>query len=481
MSVRKSLAWSYGAQAFIFIQTFAVSVIVARILGPYEMGIFAVGMSIAGALSILSSFGVGPYLVRHESPDAGVKATVFTVNGVLNVLVAAVIAGVALLGSRFGINPGVRQVLLLLAIGPLIGIFDFLPGTFMQREMNFRMISMIAMGKAVVSSLVLLSLALAGFGYLSPPLAMLGSTLFSTLVTIAVARQHFSVRIATTGWQDLTKFGMQMMSIGGLAALVQRLSELVLSRLQGIASLGIYSRASSLSNQIWDNVYGLSTRVIFSQMAKEMRETGTVHTTFLSGLSMITGLVWPIIIGIAILSQPIIHVLYGEKWSGAAAPLAMLMVSYFVLLCFGMNWELCVLRKQTGWQARMEAMRAVVGLVAFSTGAWFSIVGAALGRVVEALFALCLFGPRMRELAGTEPGQILGVYRRSAALTAAAVLPSFVLMVAEGWSPTTSWLRIAPAIVLGIVAWLATLHRLKHPLLAEILRVLAYRRRFKAG
>lgn len=478
MSVRKSLAWSYGAQAFIFVQTFVVSVIVARLLGPYEMGIFAVGMSIAGALSILSSFGVGPYLVRHEAPDATVRATVFTVNAILNVLVALVIAGIATVGPVLGMNEGVRQVLYLLSLGPVVGIFDFLPGTFMQREMNFRLISMIAMGRAVVSSIVLLTLAVSGFGYLSPPFAMLAAAIASSIATIVVARRHFSARMALTGWQDLTKFGMQMMSIGGLATLVARLSELVLGRFQGIAALGIYTRASSLSNQIWDNVYGLSTRVIFSQMAKEMRETQTLRKTFIGGLAMITGLIWPLLLGIAVLSQPVVHTLYGEKWIGAALPLSILMVAYFVALGFGMNWELCVLRKQTGWQARNEGIRAVVGLFAFSTGAFFSLAGAAAGRVVEALCGLVVFGPRMRELAGTETGEISRVYRQSAVLTLAAVMPSTTLMISQGWSATTSWWLIAPAVALGMALWYAAIRWLDHPLNAEFARLAAAARRF---
>lgn len=470
MSVRKSLAWSYGAQAFIFVQTFAVSVFVARILGPYEMGIFAVAATTAGALSIISSFGVGTYLVRHAAPDATLRATAFTVNAILNILVSLVIASVVLLGAQLNLNSGVREVLLLLAITPLISIFDFLPSTFMQREMNFKVISFISMCRAVITSVMLLSLALSGLGYLSPAIAAVVATLFGTCAVNVAARQHASLRIALTGWRDLSKFGMQMMSIGGLAQLTLRLSELILSHFLGIAALGIYSRASSLANQIWDNVYGLSTRVIFAQMAKEMRETGTVRRTFIHGLAIICALIAPFVMGLAVLSLPLVRTLYGDKWIEAAVPLSMLMLVHFISLGFGMNWELCVLRNRTGWQARNEGIRSVVGLIAFTIGALLNVAAAAGGRLFEACCGLLLFGPKMREMAGTAPGEILRIVRQSLALTVAAVGPSFALMVVMRWSSYTPWSLICCAIAAGVLMWFALLRKLNHPLLAEITR-----------
>jgi O-antigen/teichoic acid export membrane protein len=470
MSVRRSLAWSYGAQAFVFVVGFTASVLVARILGPYDMGIFALGMSTAGVLSILSAFGIAPYLMRHEEPDALVKATSFTINAILNLLVASAILAIALVGPSFGLNHAAARVLSLLSLAPIAAIFEFLPSTFLQREMKFRLLSLLSMGRAICSSVLLLGSAWVGAGSMSPAIAIVGSSFAIALAINVVARRHASVRIAVRGWREITRFGLQMMSIGGLAILVQRSSELILARLLGVVSLGVYSRASSLSNQIWDNVYGLGTRVIFARMAEEQRATGTVRVTFLRGAAMMTALIWPLTMGIAVLSGPLVHMLYGDAWSAAAAPLSILLLAQAVALAFGMNWELCVLRNRTGWQARNEAIRAVTGLAAFTLGSSVSLVGAAAGRVVESLTGLALYGPTMREMAGTSPGELARVYRQGAVLALVAVGPSAILMAAHEWSVQTSWETIVGAICLGIALWFAALWWFSHPLLEELKR-----------
>jgi O-antigen/teichoic acid export membrane protein len=192
---------------------------------------------------------------------------------------------------------------------------------------------------------------------------------------------------------------------------------------------------------------------------------------------MMTALIWPLTLGIAVLSGPLIHTLYGDAWIAAAAPLSVLMLAQAVGLAFGMNWELCVLRNRTGWQARNEAIRAVTGLAAFTLGCSFSLVGAAYGRVVESLTGLALYGPSMRDMAGTSPGEISQVYRESALMTVAAIGPSLVVMIAHDWSPRISGTWIGFAVVLGMTLWLAMLRQLDHPLLDEMFRAVgAFRR-----
>ena len=263
-------------------------------------------------------------------------------------------------------------------------------------------------------------------------------------------------------------FGVHMMSIGGLAGIAARASEIILGHMLGLAALGLYSRASSISSILFENVYGGITRVVFVRLSEEFRDKGTVRDVFLSSFEMILALMWPAQIGLAILAGPAIYLLYGERWLDAALPLSLLMVAQSVVLCFGMNWELFVIRHETARQVRFEAIRATAGVVTFAVGCLFSISAAAVGRIAEAAFGFALYQPHMRRMAETQPGEFPRIFANSAGLTIAAILPSLALMVAMGWSPQTPPSLIAGAILLGVLLWLAVLAFQKHPLLGEM-------------
>jgi O-antigen/teichoic acid export membrane protein len=180
---------------------------------------------------------------------------------------------------------------------------------------------------------------------------------------------------------------------------------------------------------------------------------------------------WPIQIGLAILAPPVIQLLFGAKWIDSALPLSLLMIAQAIVLSFGMNWELFVLRGETRVQRRLEIWRALTGLLAFSAGTQFGMAGAASGRIVEAGMGAILYRghiDRMAQIARGEANRILG---RAALLAIAATAPSLALMIGYRWSSDTPLWSVAAALLAGIVLWGVALRMMRHPLLHELQRL----------
>jgi O-antigen/teichoic acid export membrane protein len=162
MSVRKAVLWSFGGQFASFAATFATTVVLARILSPREVGVYAIGLAITGVLQAISAFGIGTYLVREQALEPGHLRTGFT----LNALISALLAGAILLSSSLEAvtmgEPMVARILHVLAVLPLVSIFEFTPATMLQREMRFRELSMISVARTVASAGVSIAAALLG-------------------------------------------------------------------------------------------------------------------------------------------------------------------------------------------------------------------------------------------------------------------------------------------------------------------------------
>jgi O-antigen/teichoic acid export membrane protein len=468
MSIRRSLAWSYSSQAVTFLIMFGSSVIVARLLSPHEVGVFAIAMATAAVLAVFTSFNIQTYIVREGELSKSLLRSVYSVNAFMSLLLSLITFGVGCLEMFAMDERDVGAVLMLAALTPLLVIFEFVPSALYQREMNYGVLSRVGLIKAVINSVIVVSCAYSGFGSLSLAIGPLVAG-FCTVIYYNIRRRHDIVLMPTRrGLRPIVLFGFQMMSISGVAQIAQRLSEIILARMLGLTALGIYSRASNLSGMIFSNVYGLATGVIFVKLSKDLRDKGTVRETFVNSIRLITSVIWPLLIGIAILSRPIIHILYGEKWMGAALPLSFLMIAQFVVLGFGMNWELFVLRRETARQTRYELLRAVTTLVAVTIGCFFSIAAAAVGRIAEALVGYFLYRPHIDRLAGTNPGELERVFGESLMLTVIAVVPSLALMISYNWAADTSPALIAGSVAMGIGTWLVALHVRRHPIVAEL-------------
>ena len=469
--VRRALFWSFAGQLSSLLINFVGSVVIARLLSPHEMGVYAVSVATIGILQLFTSFGVGLYVVREETLSLQTMDAAFTMNVLLSVALGAVLFATSFAGGRFVGEPAVASVLQLLAITPAISAMSFTPGVMLQRAMLFRGTSMIGTASALINAGVTIGAALAGARYMSPAYGSVANATFSSVATIFIAREHFALRVSTHDWRRMFAFGIRIMSVNGISSAAVRVSDIVLGQMLGLAALGLYSRATSITNLLFQNVYGTMTRVVFAKLSQTQRENGDVSAVYLRGLRLVSGVMGPGLIGLAVLAGPIVRLLYGERWLAAATPLSLLLVGQFISLSFAMNWELFVVRDRLRTQTRLEVLRSIVGVVTQVFGCLFSLVVVAGASIVSSLVSMALYGHYMPGLADTTRGRLMQIYIEASVLTAAAAAPALLFMAATGWSTDASLPALAGVVALGGLAWLGAIFRMGHPL-AEELRLL---------
>lgn len=472
ISLRRSLVWTSLTQATLFVIQFGVTMIVARLLSPYEMGVFVVASSIVGLLSIIRSMGLSSYLVRAQTLEPRIVATVFTVNAATALLVSLALVLLAELGGALLNEPRVQHLLLWLVAIPLISIFEILPFAGMERRGNFRLLGLLSVAKVLSGSMILLAFAFTGHGYMSLAYGQVGGTLVSLLLSNTFGWRDVSLRVGLTDWREVMRYAMQMLALSGTGALTARMSDLVLGRLQGLAALGLYSRASSLTSLLWENLHLVLIRVLFVDFAEQRRQGRSLRYSYLHIMRMLIAILWPMLFGLALFSETAIRLLYGPTWVAAALPLSLLALSAAASVPLLMTNEVFVVCHETRRQLRLEWIRAAVGLALFSLGCLVSLTWAAAARLLEALFALVIYRADLERMTDTRFGDLLRLYAEGAMLTLAATLPSLLLVTLFGLTMVPPLPAVFGAIGLGVIVWLLTMRALKHPLLNEGLRLL---------
>jgi O-antigen/teichoic acid export membrane protein len=477
VSIRRHLAWMLWAQGSLFTLQFLSTVVLARLLTPYEMGVYALAAALTAVLATVQAFGLSTFIVREQDLHPELIVTVFTVNTVIAILLAAAIAGLSTFGGNFLREQGVKRVMLVLAFIPLLGIFEFLPSTKLQRAAEFKTLSLINTARAVLATVLTIGLAFARFSYMSIAYGQLGGYVLSALAYNVVGRRHVSLRIGLTEWRRITRFGAQMLAIGGVYTIGIRASEFLLGRLVGLGALGLYSRASSLNNLLWENIHLVIGRVVFVDLAAQKRQGASLRESYIRIVDIITALMWPAFTGLAIVSGPFIYNVYGARWVAAAHPLVMLCIASMVLVSITMTWELFVVSQETGRQARIEIVRTGAGLLLFIAGCLVNLTTAAAARIGEALFSVFLYRPHLNRMTETHTRDFLPIYRRSLLLTAVANLPAAAVMVAYRGSERAPLPYLLAAVAAGATGWLIALKVLDHPVAGEIMRLLRRLRR----
>ena len=476
MAVRSSFVWMAFGQASYFGLQFVGSILVARLLGPYDMGVFAIAMAVIGMISVVQMVGLNTFLIREPVLTPDIVATAATVNLAIAALMAIAIAGLGLVGGKLFAEPGVRSLLLLLAVVPLIGQFAFVPNTMLERDGAFKTIAVIkAVSTAFGMGLTIL-LALKGFRYMSLGYSQVATALLTNLAINIIARRHVSFRLSLAHWSVMARFGGQIFAVSGLTRVASRLMELVLGRAQGVAALGLYSRASSNHAMVWDSIHGIVARVVFADFSRCQREGIPLGGRYLKVLELMTGILWPMFAGVAILAGPAVQQIYGPDWIGAAVPLSLLCIASMILVSTTMSWEVFVVRGETGRQARFEFIRTIFGTSIFVAACFHSLAAAAATRIADALFAQYLYRPHLERMTDTRRAQFGAVYLRSAVAGIAAVAPALAVMIYWRFAVDVPIMTLGAAVGAGGVAWLLALRGMDHVIYHELLTAM---RRFR--
>lgn len=453
MSLRRSLIWTTIGQIVLFASQMGSQIIVSRHLSPYLVGVSAIAFSISDLVNLMQVFGLRNFLIRESEMDTDLVRSAFTVNLIISLFVSLALVLLAFSGQWLYRDLRVGHVLMIIAPLPFILTWELVPGAMMQRSMEFGAIAFVNAAKAAAAAATTIMLVLTSGSYASIAWGSFTGAVFGAFLTNIFGYRHVSLRPGLHRWRDVARFGIHMIGVAGVTNLAFKSVDLIVGRMLGLASLGLYSRATALNNVLWTNVHTVFTRVVFSSMAEERRKTGSIRHIYLRTVNLVTALLWPAFAGLAVFSGPVVRALYGPAWDDAGPLLGIIALSAIGLTAITMTWEVFVVCGETGQQVRYETARAVVTPISTVIGALFGVRGAAFGRIVDALFAVVLYRNPLARLTNTRNSEITCIYVRNAVLTASAITPAVILMSLHHWAPETSLAWVTLGTLLGVVTW----------------------------
>jgi O-antigen/teichoic acid export membrane protein len=329
----------YGAAAGSGLIQYVALVVLARALGPSNLGAVVLATTVSGLLAAAVEFGVGPILIRYRSqlhnanPDlwsAIVHIALRIVLGAAVVVVALVVIAeclVAIVGSYRGLSTT-------LAFAGAIAVptvFLTFCQSYMQAEQRFAPIAGITVGVAVLR--LLLIVGLLSFGVLTVH-AALGAYVLALVAATGFAwrstelrqgpprpsrRTHQQARQLVLPYLRWTVVGRATVALNG------NLDVMLLSGLAGSRATGVYGAASQSSAPLamLATVVG---EVAFPHLAQ--RDRHGKNRAFLT-----RWLIWlpPLVVSgfvCGLGGALLLPLILGSAFSSASAPFALLAIMY---------------------------------------------------------------------------------------------------------------------------------------------------------
>lgn len=305
----------------------AFTVILARLLTPAQFGLVAMLGLFLGLAQSLTEAGLGAALVQADNPSQQDKSTVFWLQLCLGGFFGAVLAASGpLLAALFQ-----ERSLSLLALAFGINIFISAPSSVQislaQKALNFRTPAIVSLTSQATAGCVATMAAIWGAGPWALVVQTLTASALTTVLFWSLLPWRPSLVFSLTSVRRLTRFGAFSSATGVLAEFENRIASLFLGRSYGPQELGQYQRASSAQLILVRMLSGVITGVAFPAFAAVQKEKARLISAIREATFVNFAVTAPVMWGVALVSEPLVRLAFGNAWGPSAPALAALCVA----------------------------------------------------------------------------------------------------------------------------------------------------------
>jgi O-antigen/teichoic acid export membrane protein len=316
--------WTFLAYATSRVVGLVSTLILARLLVPRDFGLLALAAVLLEVGTYLTTFGLESALVIRLDITGDALGTALVLLVATNMATAVVVACLAPAASAFLGDPKTVPVVLALAAPLLIGGVTSFYDALLRRELLFRPLFIARAVQSLLSVLVSLVLAFAGWGVWSLVLGRVTADVSFPLVLAALAPYHARPRWDTRVARSLARSGRGFIIQSTFSFIEQNSDYAVVSRLLGSQALGVYSMGFRVGELPYESIVQPVAQATFPGFARLQEKGDDPTQSFLALLRLTALCVLPLGMVIAGAADPAVRALLGPKWSGVIAVLPLL-------------------------------------------------------------------------------------------------------------------------------------------------------------
>lgn len=385
MDVYASVRWSalskYGTQGM----QFAISMVLARLLAPEYFGLLGMAMVITGFVQIFKNLGFNSAIVQRKQLSHDLLSTLFWVNLTVCLLMGLVVLGIAPLAALLYDDNRVTPVIAVLAVNFVFAGFTMIPSALLQRRMEFKKLAIRELGGVITAGLTAVPLAYLGWGVW----ALVASSLTSSaaqmvLINLAVPFRPRFV-FDRIGLSECFRFGINLTGFNFFNYFARNADNLIIGVFLGPVALGYYSVAYKLMLLPRDSITSVITRVLFPAFSKMQDDDDRLANAYLRACGAIAMITFPMMIGLAVLADPFVRVVLGEKWLSAVPLIWILAPLGAIQSLWNTAGQLFLAKGRADLHFRLGVIGGILFVCSFLAGVPWGVTGVALAYAVACL------------------------------------------------------------------------------------------------
>lgn len=383
-SIRATI-WS-GADVFLRqgLQFF-ISILLARLLAPEDFGAIAMLWLFNALGSTFIDSGFNSALIQRQDVTHTDESTAFFFNLFSAAVVFIILCALApWIAAFFGL-PILQSLSYVIALNLFVGALGSIHNTLLTKALEFKIIMKVSVAATSVSGLTAVALASLGYGVWSLALQILLSSLISVALLWFWHPWRPCLTFSLASFRRLFRFGGYMMASGVLHTVYTGCYAILIGKLFSARDLGYYHRAENtqqLPGFILTRVLNRVAFPVFSEAAADPTRLARGIRKLLVAIMLLNV---PMMLGLAVLAEPLVAVLFGAKWRPSVPFLQVLCLAGVILPLHVINLNALMAQGRSDLFFRIELIKKSIGLPLLVLASLHSVLAIAWVVVLDSL------------------------------------------------------------------------------------------------
>lgn len=363
----------------------AGTVILARLLLPEDYGILAMVAAVTSFAGLFRDLGLSSAAIQQKNLTRAQQSNLFWLNVAMGTLLTGLVACASPLIVWFYGKSELLWVTVALSFSFLIGSFGSQHGAMLVRNMQYGRKAVTAISGALVGLVVSVALALQGWSYWALVWGNIAGGVTTTISLLVLSPFRPGAMAGGSGIRGMLKFGANVTAFDFVNYFARNLDNVLIGRLSGEASLGLYSRAYQLLMFPINAIRGPINAVAFPAMSR--LPAGSIEfRNYYNGIAnIVAALSMPITAFLFVNSKEVIYLSLGEQWGEVVPLFSVLAIASFLQPVASLRGTILL----SSGQGRRYLMGGVISSsvvsAGFVIGSFWGAVGVAISYVASVL------------------------------------------------------------------------------------------------
>jgi teichuronic acid exporter len=426
--------------------------------------------------SVFVQSGLNTSLIQKKVVDSVDYSSVFYLSfGIASVLYIVLFLFAPSIASFYD-NLGLIPVLRVLALTLFPGAFNSIQNAIVSRTMQFRRLFYSSVGAGFVSGIVGIALAYKGYGIWALVFQQLTNQVCVTIILWFTVKWRPTPQFSLERVKDHFSFGWKLLVSSLIDTTYRDLRSLIIGKVYTPAMLGYYNRGQQFPQLFITNINGSIQAVMLPALAAQQDYAERVKSMMRRSIVTSSFIVFPMMVGLAVVAEPLVVLLLTDKWLPAVPFLQIFCFSYSLWPIHTANLQAINAMGRSDIFLKLEIIKKIMGLTILFISLPYGVYYLALSSVVSGIISSFINAYPNKKLLnygyGEQVKDILPSLLLSLVMGVIVYLFSYF-----GFSPlVTMVLQILAGVVIYVL--LALLFRLEcfHYLINTILSLLKDRR-----